>query len=201
MTSFTRLHVRGRTIISTSTLRRGGPKIGRFCKKKTADKRGGFKILRTFVDIFNGRPALFCNQRPSISSGRGEHNLSGVRQEEDHGGDGGEERVVGGQKKKEKQEGQVRTTETTVKIGMRARRSLISRSPGCVHGSRRLGITFSSMLGGLVASVHGKPASMTKPSSCTYVLSSSCLCCKYMIVPIVCSFNSHPHPVTKRRII
>ena len=127
--------------------------------------------------------------------------MSGVRQEEDHGGDGGEERVVGGQKKKEKQEGQVRTTETTVKIGMRARRSLKSRSPGCEQGSRCLGITFSSRLGGPVGSVRGKPASMTKPSSCTYVLSSSCLCCKYMIVPNVCSFNSLPHPVTKRPII
>ena len=139
---------------------------------------------------------MFCNQRPSIiSSGRGEHHLSGVRQEEDHGGDGGEERVVSGQER------QVRTSrETTVKIGMRARRSLKSRSPGCVHGSRCLGITFSSRLGGPVGSVHGEPASMTKPSSCTYVLSSSCLCCKYMIVPIVCSFNSHPHPVTKGRI-
>ena len=96
----------------------------------------------------------------------------------------------------------MRTTETTVKIGMRARRSLKSRSPG-VHCSHRLVIAFSSRLGGPVAvgSVRGKPASMTKPSSCTYVLSSSCLCCKYMIVPNVCSFNSLPHPVTKRPII
>ena len=124
--------------------------------------------------------------------------MSGVRQEEDHGGDGGEERVVSGQKK-EKQEGQVRTTETIVKIGMRARRSLKRRSPGCVHGSRCLVITFSSRLGGPVGSVHGKAASMTKPSSCTYVLSTSCLCCKYMNVPMVCSFNSHP--VKKTRII
>merc|ERR1711879_140827 len=112
-----------------------------------------------------------------LHTGRGEHHLSGVRQEEDHGGDGGEERVESGQKK-EKQEGKVRTRET-----MRGRRSLKNRSIGCVHGSRRLGIMFMSRLGGPVGSVHGKAASMTKPSSCTYVLSSSCLCCKYMIVP------------------
>ena len=113
--------------------------------------------------------------------------MSGVRQEEDHGGDGGEERVESGQKK-EKQEGKVRTRET-----MRGRRSLKNRSIGCVHGSRRLGIMFMSRLGGPVGSVHGKAASMTKPSSCTYVLSSSCLCCKYMIVPTSASGHEEMH--------
>ena len=129
--------------------------------------------------------------------------MPGVRQEEDHGGDGGEERVGSGQKKA-KDAGQVRTRETIVEIGMKARRTSKSRSLGCVPDSRSLGSTFSRRLGGIAGSdpqrpplydfnsVHRKRASMTKPSSCTYVLPSSCLCCKYMNVPMVCSFNSHP---------
>ena len=44
---------------------------------------------------FHKSPVLSPIPIPQSTTGRGQHHLPGVRQEEDHGGDGGEERVAG----------------------------------------------------------------------------------------------------------
>merc|ERR1712066_450044 len=84
-----------------------------------------------------------------LHTGRRQHHLPGVCQEEDHGGDGGEERV-GGKEERPHAEQRVRRGGTMI-VGfeMKSRGGCSKRwSLGCVLGSSNLGVALSSSFGG-----------------------------------------------------